>query len=194
MCIYNARGVAQALGAIGLILLLATLGGCRAGSEIWKEEVQLGDGSVIVVERETIFEQGGEWAHKGRVSKPKRQRIRLAPANGSKMIVWNTTKKSPDGLPEVPLVFDIEDGQAMVMSSVRVSAGCEMYSKYVYRHGLWIEEQLLDTFTPRTTNLLVRGGADLAQLVSLRDKQAGDAGQGKRRATGQVGPARTVCG
>ncbi|MEC5160406.1 MULTISPECIES: hypothetical protein [unclassified Janthinobacterium] len=186
--------LAQTLGCVGLTLLLATLGGCRGGSEIWKEEVQLSDGRIIVIERETVFEQGSEWAHNDRVGKPKRQRIRLEPANGSKkMIVWNTTKKSPDGLPEVPLIFDVEDGAPVVMSSVELTAGCEMYSKYVYWNGIWVEERLPDTFTRRSTNLLVRDGADLPQLVGLREKQAGGARMGKRPALRQVGPVLTVC-
>jgi hypothetical protein len=183
-----------ALKAVGLTMLLGAAAGCGGGSEKWKEEVRLGDGRVIVLERETLFERGGEWARAGGGSKPKRQRIRLAPANGTKkLIVWNTTKKSPDGLPEVPLIFDIEDGEPMVMSTVHVSAACEMYSKYVYRYGLWMEETLLDTFTQRTANLLIRDGADLPQLVGVHEKQAGNAGPGKRPAPRQVGPARTVC-
>jgi hypothetical protein len=33
---------------------------CSSGSEKWKEEVQLSDGRIIVVERETIRERGGD--------------------------------------------------------------------------------------------------------------------------------------
>ncbi len=49
--------------------------GC-SGTTHWKEEVQLSDGRIIVVERETQFEGGGgEWAHNRSLSKPKERRI-----------------------------------------------------------------------------------------------------------------------
>jgi Ca2+-binding RTX toxin-like protein len=46
---------------IGLALVLGvSLVGCGAGSEKWKEEVQLSDGKVIVIERELVLEAGGD--------------------------------------------------------------------------------------------------------------------------------------
>ncbi|MFM9438477.1 hypothetical protein ACFDR9_005584 [Janthinobacterium sp. CG_23.3] len=51
--------------AVGLIFfMVVSMSACVGGSEKWKEEVQLSDGRVIVVERETIRARGGdEWAH-----------------------------------------------------------------------------------------------------------------------------------
>lgn len=54
------------------LILGMCLTACGAGSEKWKEEVQLSDGKVIVVERELITEGGGdEWANNRSLSKPK---------------------------------------------------------------------------------------------------------------------------
>ena len=75
----------KAIGTIGLILTLgvsmnaqAGFFGLFGGGEKWKEEVQLSDGRVVVVDRELISEGGGdEWASNRSGSKPKEYRIRF---------------------------------------------------------------------------------------------------------------------
>lgn len=159
----NGHCLWKAIGTIGLILTLgismnaeAGFFGLFGGSEKWKEEVRLSDGRVIVVERELISEAGGdEWASNRSGTKPKEYRIRFShPDRTQEKIGWQSTKKSPRTWPEVPLVLDMESGQPIVFSLVAISAGCEIYSKYIYHNGAWIEESLPEQFEKRTTNLL----------------------------------------
>ena len=162
---------------IGLALILgASLTACGAGSEKWKEEVQLSDGKVIVVERELIREGGGdEWANNSSLSKPKEYRIQFTyPNDSKKMIEWHSIKKSPQTWPEMPLVLDVLQGKLVVFSTVYKAGGvCQIYSKYAYQNGVWVEEKLSPTFEQRTTNLFVTGNGDaIKSFVDLKTKQA----------------------
>lgn len=191
----------RTLGLLVAILVMGT--GMNAfgflgfgGSEKWKEEVQLNDGRIIVVERETLHERGGDELVSNRSgTKPKERRMRFAHPDGSgKMIEWRSTKKSPATWPEKPLILDLELGQPIVFASVGIRARCEVYSKYVYRDGVWIEEELPETFEKRTTNLFIRDGVDMPKFVDLEAKRKGNAEIGYNRSLRQVGPARQVCG
>ncbi len=190
----------SAIRSVGSILLVGvSMSACGAGSEQWKEEVQLGDGRTIVVEREILFERGGdEWASNRSGTKPKEYRIRFPYPDGSgKMVEWRTTKIDSQTWPEIPLVFDVESGQPTIFSLVAISPVCEVYSKYVYRNGAWAEEVLPEQFEQRTTNLLLKIGADMPKFVNLETKRKinmGIEGRGYRRALTQVGPTRKVCG
>ena len=188
-------------GLLVAILILGTgMNACGflgfAGSEKWKEEVQLSDGRVIVVERETLRERGGgELASNRSGTKPKEHRMRFAHPDGSeKMIEWWTTKKSPGTWPEIPLILDMESGQPIVFASVGIKARCEVYSKYVYRDGVWREEALPEKFEAHTTNLFLRDGIDMPKFVDLETKRKGNAEIGYSRSLRQVGPTRQVCG
>ena len=176
-------------------MLGVTMNACSS-SENWKEEVQLSDGRIIVVERERLGERGGdEWASNRSGTKPKEYRIRFEYPNGSgKIIEWLTTKKSPGTWPEIPLVFNVEFGQPTIFSLVAISIGCEVYSKYVYRNGAWIEETLPEKFEQRTTNLFFGDGNNMPKFVNLEEKRKRNSGVGYRRALKQVGPTRQVCG
>ena len=137
--------LSRAFCTIGLMLTLRmSMNACGIGSEKWKEEVRLSDGRVIVVDRELIREEGGdEWASNRSGSKPKEYRIRLVDPDGfGKTIEWRSQKKSPRTWPEVPLVFDIASGKPTVFSLVAISAGCEVYSKYVYLGDKWTDSSL----------------------------------------------------
>ena len=169
---------------------------CGIGSEKWKEEVRLSDGRVIVVDRELIREEGGdEWASNRSGSKPKEYRIRLVDPDGfGKTIEWRSQKKSPRTWPEVPLVFDIASGKPTVFSLVAISAGCEVYSKYVYLGDKWIEESLPDHFEHRSANLLYGSKKDLPSLLDLKEKDKRNSGSGYSRSLKQVGPNKKICG
>lgn len=202
----NGHWLWKAISTIGLILTLgismnaeAGFFGVFSGGEKWKEEVRLSDGRVIVVDRELISEGGGdEWASNRSGSKPKEYLIRFAHPDGSgKTVEWRSTKKSPQTWPEIALVLDIEAEQPIVFSIVAISAGCEIYSKYIYKNGVWTEEALSESFEQRTTNLFLRLGTDMPKFVNLDTKQkinSGEEGRGYRRALKQVGPARKICG
>ena len=181
----------------GLILIMVVImSACGSGTQKWKEEVQLSDGRNIVVERELVREAGGgELATNLSGTKPKEYRIRIEHPKGSgQMIEWHSTKISPQTWPELPLVLDMEMGQAVVYAIVAISAGCEVYSKYVYQNGAWVEEPLPEQFEPHTTNLLFGTKKDLPGLVNLEEKSKRNSGVGYRNADKQVGPTRKVCG
>lgn len=189
---------------LGLILMMgASMGtdagwfGLFGGSEKWKEEVQLSDGRVIVVEREQLNESGGdEWALNRGGGKPKEYRIRFENQDEvGKMIEWRSVKKSPRTWPEVPLVLDFFSGQQpTVFSLVAISAGCEVYSKYVYHHGTWREELLPDQFEPHATNLFYGNRKNMPSFLDLTEKAKRQSDSGYRRALETVGPNLKVCG
>lgn len=110
------------------------------------------------------------------------------------MIEWRSTKKSPATWPEFPLILDLESGQPIVYTSVGIGARCEVYSKYIYRNGVWNEEMLSERFAERMTNLFLRNGVDMPKFVDVETKRKGNAEIGYRRSIRQVGPARQVCG
>lgn len=180
---------------LGFLLMLGVTMNACSSSDNWKEEVQLSDGRTIVVERETLHERGGdEWASNRSGTKPKEYRIRFShPVGSGQMIEWRT-KKEFETWPEIPLVFDVESGQPTIFSLVAISIGCEVYSKYVYRNGAWIEEMLPEQFKQRTTNLFFGDGNDMPKFVNLEEKHKRNSGDGYRRALTQVGPTRKVCG
>lgn len=184
------------VAAISLMILGGGMSGCAGGSTKWEEEVQLSDGRIIVVEREAIYVGGGdEWASNRSGSKIDGYRIRYASPDGSEKIVeWRSTKKSPQTYPEVPLAFDLPDGEPTVFTLLAISPVCEVYSKYVYRNGAWIEEPLPEQFGQLTTNLLFASKRDLPKLLTLAEKNRRNSEPGHRQALKQIGPTRKVCG
>jgi hypothetical protein len=70
--------------AICLLVVGASVNACRIPNPRWGEEVQLSDGRIIVVERETRNEPGGdERAYNRAGIKPKEFRIRFVMPDGS---------------------------------------------------------------------------------------------------------------
>jgi len=188
---------------LGLILMMgvsmsadAGFFGLFGGSAKWKEEVQLSDGRIIVIEREQINESGGdEWASNRSGTKPKEYRIRLEyPSGSGKMIEWRSIKKSPRTWPETPLVFDVKSEQPIIFSLVAIDAACEVYSKYVYKNGAWIEEPLPEQFEQRGTNLFFGSRRDMPSFLNLGEKSERNSGSGYRQALKQIGPKLMVCG
>lgn len=179
-----------------LLAIGVSLNACGSSIEKWGEEVQLSDGRTIVVEREIILERGGdEWAHNRSGKKPREYRIRLAAPDGAgQTIEWKSIKKTPNGWPENALVFDVESGQAIVYASVYITDGCEIYLKYRYQNGVWMEEALPDEFEQRPTNLLIRAGINMPKFVTLQEKRQGNKEPNYRPALRKVGPRRMVCG
>jgi hypothetical protein len=187
----NKKNIAFALFALGLLWWLFF-----GGSEKWKEEVQLSDGRIIVIQRETIHEGGGgEIVSNRSGTKPKERRIRFTHPDGSgKMIEWKSTKLSPRTWPEKPLILDLESGQPVIYAIVAISPGCEVYSRYVYKDGNWTEETLPKSFPERKTNLLLRDGVDMPRSVDLEDKQKMNSEIGTFKSLKKVGPNREICG
>lgn len=179
-----------------LVMMGVSMSACGSGSEKWKEEVQLSDGRIIVIARETIHERGGdEWASNRSGSKPKERRIRFAhPDRAEQMIEWHSTKLDSQTWPEKPLILDVAAEQPIVYSLVSISSGCEIYSKYVYRSDAWVEEPLPEKFELRITNLFIRDGVDMPSFVNIETKRNANSSFDYRRSLKQVGPTRKVCG
>ncbi|HLP98364.1 MAG TPA: hypothetical protein VK149_07955 [Sideroxyarcus sp.] len=193
----------KCIAKLGLILMMvasmsADAGwfGLFSGSEKWKEEVQLSDGRVIVVEREQLNESGGdEWALNRGGGKPKEYRIRFASQNETgKMIEWRSVKVDSFRWPEVPLVLDFIAGQPTIFTLVAEQGTncCEVYSKYVYHHGSWREEPLPEQFDPHTNNLFYGNRKNMPSFLDLTEKAKRQSDSGYRRALKAVGPSRKV--
>jgi hypothetical protein len=179
--------------AISLMILGGGMSACAGGSAKWKEEVQLSDGQIIVVERETIRERGGdEWASNRSGSKPKEYHIRFASPEGSgKMIEWRSIKET-DTWPEIPLVLDMEDGHPVVFTSVFTSGGGQIYSKYAYQNNAWREELLPEKFAQRASNLLIFDPKGIPKFIDLRTKRQMNSDSAGSADFMQVGPTRRV--
>jgi hypothetical protein len=178
-----------------LLMMGLSMTACGAGSKKWKEEVQLSDGKIIIVERESIYESGGdEWASNRSGSKIKAYHMRLPNPDGlGKMIEWRTTKIDSATYPEVPLVLDMELGNPTIFTLLGISATCEVYSKYVYKNGIWAEEKLSELFEQHTTNLLFGNTKDIPTLVSRQERYKRNSDSRYRKALRQVGPNHKVC-
>ncbi|MDP2109431.1 MAG: hypothetical protein Q8N48_00840 [Thiobacillus sp.] len=181
--------------AISLMILGGGMSACAGGSAKWKEEVQLSDGRIIVIEREMITEGGGdEWASNRGGFKPKEYRIRFPNLDGSgKVAEWRSIKETRTW-PEKPLVLDIENTFPVVFSTVSSAGGGYIYSKYVFQNNVWIEEQLPEKFPQRATNLLVFkiGYLKEGEFVTLKTKHEMDSDDMRgNRGFAQVGPTRT---
>lgn len=191
-------GITRRFAKFAVLLMVGGSMSANAGlfgfgdNKKWKEEVQLSDGRVIVVERELLTESGGdEWAVNRSGSKPKEHRIRFEyPAE--QMVEWRSIKKSPQTWPEIPLIFDMEAGQPVVFSSVFISGGCQVYSKYLYRSGAWIEEPLPPKFEQRATNLLIFSNRENFSLINLETKRKKNSDV-RAQDFKQVGPKHPYC-
>lgn len=186
------------IAVISIVVMGGGMSACSGGSVKWKEEVQLSDGRIIVVEREMATERGGdEWASNRSGSKPKEYRIRFANPDGSgKMIEWRSIKVSPKTWPEKPLILDIENAHLVVFSSVFNEGGCHIYSKYVYKNSAWVEELLPEAFPQRVTNLLIFkiGYLKDGEFVNLKAKHDIDEDDMRgNRGFAQAGPTREIC-
>jgi len=190
----NGNWLLKVFKTTGLALILgASLTACGEGSIKWKEEVQLSDGKIIVVERELVLESGGdEWASNRKGVKPKERRITFTDNGGSgKLIEWHSIKNSPQRRPEIPLILDSMNGEWVVFSAVAKAGGCLMYNKYLYRNGVWVEDKLPPTFEQRITNLYVFQNEGLS-YIDLNKKRENFADIRNDRLV-QVGPMHPNC-
>lgn len=178
---------------LGLILLMGMSMSACSSDQHWKEEVQLSDGRVIVVERDLITESGGdEWAINRSGSKPKEYRIRFEYPEGSgKTIEWKSTK-FVDTWPEHPLIIDAEDHKPVVFSKSYNAVGCRIYLKYVYKKDKWIGETLPLVFEKRESNLLIFNFDNQSSLVTLEIKRKKNQ-DAKSQDYKQVGPKHPYC-
>lgn len=169
-----------------------SLCGCFAGTERWREEVQLDDGRVITIEREILYERGGgEIVSNPSGTKPKEYRLYFTlPDQPEKVIEWRGKKLFDGSWPEFPLLLDIEADQPIVFTSVGIGPREAMYSKYVFQNDIWREEELPETFPERASNLFLKIGIDMPGYVDLETKRK--AYRSYRRVSKKVGPKLRV--
>lgn len=186
--------VMQRIVKLGLILMMGVSVTACSSDQKWKEEVQLSDGRVIVVERDLLTEGGGdEWALNRSGSKPKDELIRFEyPFGSGKTIEWHSIKKSPNRYPEMPLVLDVESETPIIFSSVFGNGGCQVYSKYIFQNSRWIEEQLQPVFEKRATNLLIFDSRNKRAFFDLESKRENNSDV-TLQIFKQVGPKHPYC-
>jgi hypothetical protein len=113
----------QRMMKLGLILLLgASISAC---STSWKEEVQLHDGSKIIVKRSV--ERGGR--HElGQQPPIKEQDFNFTLPTTNELIVWKSAFSEDVGLADfMPMLVDIVQGSAYVVTA---PVGCLSYNKW----------------------------------------------------------------
>ncbi len=178
-------------GLILIALAVLLLGGC-AKTVTWKEEVELSDGRVIVVERETLNVPGGDEIAHGSGYRPTESRIRIDLGRGFSS-EWRSTKVDSNRWPENPLVLDIANGDVTVMSAVPTTPACVLYSKYVFRQGVWKEESLSEEFTSREANLYLGRSQKMPDFVDLTTKNKANRDVRYPQHFRRIGPHRTFC-
>lgn len=179
---------------LGLLLVFgASLWMCSSDPK-WKEEVQLSDGQIIVIERELLTESGGdEWALNRSGRKPKEHILRFEyPIGTGKVVEWKTAKKSPNKYPEKPLILDLENNKPIIFSSVFIAGGCQVYSKYLLKDGVWTEEELPAQFEKRATNLVIFDSRNRQTFFDLEAKRKNNS-EVTLQDFKQVGPKHPYC-
>lgn len=173
------------------------LAGCTNSdtSVTWQEEVQLGDGRVIVVERETVRILGGpELAHGGSGTTPRERRIRFEyPLGSGKHVEWRSSKLSPALVPETPLILDFRQGEPVISTSLATSEGCSQYQQYFYAGDRWQEFASSEEFDAAPTNLLLMSGPTMPRFVDLSTKAKDIADIRYPKRLKQVGTKRVIC-
>lgn len=125
------HGLLRAFSTIILILTLGvTLSACAGlfnHSKGWKEEIQLNDGRVIVVER--FFNLGGYPGYDARERALLDQTITFSLPESNRTISWKTEYRNdlPDPNSLSPLLLDVVSGVPYLATS---PAGCIAYNKW----------------------------------------------------------------
>ena len=176
---------------------------CSAKVVKWAEEVQLSNGEMIIVERETRFkpEAGGEpFRSSGWAADTMIIRFRY-PSDAKDVIEWRTMRYSGTGggnyrHPETPLTFDIDpstDEILIVTIAGGTMGGCNEYFRYRYSNRAWRDDMLPEIFETLPANLLIGSDElDTPARVSLELKPKKNGRYGIRYK--KVGPDRCLCG
>lgn len=182
--------------ALFLVLVLASA--CSKTVK-WKEEVQLSNGRVIIVERATQHRPGGsEWAI-GTGWRPRQYLIRFKyPPGSDQVIEWRSIKMDVERgtEPEYPLLLDVGmEKNALHIISIRGLRGfCFEYVRYVISNGAWSEVPLPVEFEPRDATLYLPAAAlDIPKQVSLTLKRKENADIRYSMRFKKIGPKQTDC-
>lgn len=186
-----------AMAAIAGLLVSQTA--CSSKVVQWSEEVQLSNGQVIVVERETKQRPGGGEIFRSSGWRPQQYVIRFKyPANSEQVIEWRSMKMDGEHArePEYPLLLDIDKptDRPTVISFHHLRGACYEYVRYSYANGVWSEDPLPAEFEPRTTNLYLPAATlDIVKNVSLQLKRTENADGRYSMRFKKIGPKQRDC-
>ncbi len=186
-----------AMAAIAGLLVSQTA--CSSKVVQWSEEVQLSNGQVIVVERETKQRPGGGEIFRSSGWRPQQYVIRFKyPANSEQVIEWRSTKMDIERgtWPEFPLLLDVEltKNVPFIITIHALKGFCYEYVRYVYSKGAWSEDPLPAEFEPRTTNLYLPAATlDIVKNVSLQLKRTENADGRYSMRLKKIGPKQRDC-
>ncbi len=200
VCTARLRTVAVLINAVALTGLAVSQIACSSQKTVkWSEEVQLSNGQMIVVERETQHRPGGGELFRGSGWRPQQYVIRFKyPPNSEQVIEWRSTKMDGESArePEYPLLLDIEtpNGRPTVISFHHLRGACYEYLRYTYLNGAWTEDPLPAEFEARESNLyLPAAGLDLPGKVSLELKRKENADIRYSIRFKKIGPKQMDC-
>ena len=160
----------------------------------WQEEVKLGDGRVIVIDRVMLRQRGGpEIAINPSGTRPKEFRLKFThPDNPKTTIEWRGSKMSNMSNPEIPLILDVEAGNPVIYTRVGIRNVEIMYSKYIYQQGSWQEEELPETFPEKKNNLFTGIRSEMPGYIDLKTKDLHLKEIGYSKTLKKVGPKRVT--
>ena len=167
----HARGIIATV--LVLLMLMIAACGFLSESRSWTEDVQLDDGSMIVIKRYVRFETSNSWAGDVPVSSDRRATLRFT-GDLSDLPTWD--------VPLIPMVL-YQDASTKEWIIVARSNRCEVwiargtpfppYWEYHLTAGQWRQRALSDTSKGRPTNLLIDYlRENLPQHISVEHKKA----------------------
>lgn len=141
--------------AMGLVLMTVAACGFFAERRSWTEDVQLDDGSTIVIKRYVKFETSNSWAGDAPGSEDQRATLRFTGALAD-LPAWD--------IPLMPMVLyqDVSTKEWVIVArtnncDVWIARGKPFppYWEYHLAAGQWRQRPLSDTSKGRPTNLLI---------------------------------------
>ena len=157
-------------GPVASAFCLLLLSCAKPPSE-WQEDVELRDGTVMVVSRKTDYVSGGgEWAHNRDLQRPDLRHVKFAyPFASNQQVEWHSRTESSGAYPESPIILDFEDGAPIIISIGFRFNRCPEYRRYTYRNSTWQRELLPATDWGRKSNLLLDSTHEY--IITLAQKE-----------------------
>lgn len=174
-------------------LLCLMLVSCSKAPIQWREEVKLGNGTVIVVFRQTdLVSGGGEWAQNPNLVTPDIRRIRFSfPIDSDEQVEWRSRPETGGFYPEGPLILDVEDGFPVVIAMGSRTRDCPEYRRYIFRDKAWHTEPLQAQDWGRHSNLLIDSSREY--LITLEQKKQMNESGAYSKALKNIDPRVTAC-
>jgi hypothetical protein len=133
----------RALGLACLMLVLMALTGCsKTIDSAWREEVQLGDGSVIVIRRSVKYETGKAFPGKGNYVDILENKYYFPPAQpGGKEVVFDGYKRR--NWSTMLVDRSMSTGDWLIVQSMgecNYAKKTRIYIQKNYINGVWVEQ------------------------------------------------------